>query len=139
MMERSATAVMLLPVRRRFEVELWSSPTTLWDPSSKLSKDLFFPDGRETAGEGAREAAGEGTQEAAGEGAREAAGEGTMEMDGEGALDPAGDGGSMLVSSLYSRMGVCSGFVVEDLVESVIPAKPRESKSAHRLLQHPWK
>ena len=50
MMERSAAAVMLLPVQCRFEVGLWGSPTTLFDASSTFSKDLFFPDGTERLG-----------------------------------------------------------------------------------------
>jgi hypothetical protein len=90
-----AAAVMLRPVRRCFEVGLWGS---LRDPSTTLSKDLFFPaiegeterlgtrlaakegeavdeGDRVTPGDSAREVAGEGAQETAGEGAREAAGE----------------------------------------------------------------
>ena len=88
---------------------------------------------RETAGEGARETAGEGAREAAGEGAGDGAQEGAgEEMGGDGDLDPAGDGRRMLGSALESRMGVCSGTMVEARVEFVllVPAKPRESKSA---------
>ena len=88
-----AAAVMLRPVRCCFEVGLWGS---LRDPSTTLSKDLFFPaiegeterlgtrlaakegeavdegDRVVTPGDSAREVAGEGAQETAGEGAQEA-------------------------------------------------------------------
>lgn len=42
-MERSAVAVMLSPLRGRFEVGLSGPPTKLWDLSATHSKDLFLP------------------------------------------------------------------------------------------------
>ena len=63
MIERSAAAAMLRPVRHHFEIWSWGSPTTLWDPSSMLSKDLFTlarSSACETAGEGGQEATSKG-------------------------------------------------------------------------------
>lgn len=99
-MERSTAAAVLRPVRRRFEVGSWGWPTTLWDPSSTLSEDLFFlaiEGGAERLGMGLadkeRKPVGKGDRVTPGDDAQEVVGEDAREGAGEGAREGAGEGG----------------------------------------------